>query len=224
MSFVRLFGASVFVGVVALATACSSGSSDDDSTGTAASGDEQDLRGVKHCGGIGGFACATGQTCVDDPIDSCDPANGGRDCSGVCVDAKTAPKCGGIAGLKCAAGLTCVDNPDDACDPTKGATDCMGVCVKAACDPKLATVTTCKPGTQFDLQKCACVAPEKKLSCLTLTCAAGYHCEMKGINGGSVPACIKNDGADCRTLGCGSGRYCSACWGTFACIPNGALC
>jgi hypothetical protein len=29
-------------------------------------------------------------------------------------------------------------------------------------------------------------------TCLTLTCAQGFHCEMKGINGGSVAACIKN--------------------------------
>ena len=30
------------------------------------------------------------------------------------------------------------------------------------------------------------------LSCTTVTCAQGMHCEMKGINGGAVPACIAN--------------------------------
>jgi hypothetical protein len=30
------------------------------------------------------------------------------------------------------------------------------------------------------------------LSCMTVTCAQGMHCEMKGINGGSVPTCIQN--------------------------------
>jgi inhibitor of cysteine peptidase len=32
---------------------------------------------------------------------------------------------------------------------------------------------------------------------------------------------------DCRANGCGgekSGKWCSFCWGSFACIPNGALC
>lgn len=30
--------------------------------------------------------------------------------------------------------------------------------------------------------------------------------------------------ADCRTTGCDAGQYCSLCWGSFACIPNGAMC
>ncbi len=30
------------------------------------------------------------------------------------------------------------------------------------------------------------------LSCATVRCAQGTHCEMKGINGGAVPACIQN--------------------------------
>jgi inhibitor of cysteine peptidase len=29
---------------------------------------------------------------------------------------------------------------------------------------------------------------------------------------------------DCRANGCGNGKWCSACWGSFACIPNGAMC
>lgn len=29
---------------------------------------------------------------------------------------------------------------------------------------------------------------------------------------------------DCRTNGCGAGKWCSYCWGSFACIPTGALC
>jgi len=30
------------------------------------------------------------------------------------------------------------------------------------------------------------------LTCATVRCAEGMHCEMKGINGGAVPACIQN--------------------------------
>lgn len=37
------------------------------------------------CGGIAGIPCETGQTCIDDPADGCDPAAGGADCSGICV-------------------------------------------------------------------------------------------------------------------------------------------
>jgi hypothetical protein len=29
---------------------------------------------------------------------------------------------------------------------------------------------------------------------------------------------------DCRTSGCATGSYCSFCWGSYSCIPNGALC
>lgn len=36
------------------------------------------------CGGIAGLPCPAGQTCVDNPNDNCDPANGGADCSGIC--------------------------------------------------------------------------------------------------------------------------------------------
>jgi len=226
MSFHRSLRLSlVALATIALATACTASSSDtaDDGT-TAVPGDEQDLRSVKHCGGIAGLTCSGGLTCVDDPIDSCDPANGGADCSGVCVDAKTAPKCGGIAGLKCATGLTCVDEPSDSCDPASGGADCGGICIKAACDPKLALTVTCAPGKEFDTQKCACVTPASKTTCANVRCAGGYHCEMKGINGGAIPACIKDSGGDCRTNGCGTGKECSPCWGTFACIPKGALC
>jgi hypothetical protein len=224
MSLARIFALSaVTLGLALVVPACASQTSDD-SAASGDTGDEQDIRGVSHCGGIAGLKCGAGLSCVDDPIDSCDPANGGRDCSGLCVDVAKAPKCGGIAGLACPSGLSCADDPSDGCDPAKGGADCGGVCVKAACDPKLALTVTCKSGTSFDTSKCACVAPESHPTCATLRCESGYHCEEKGINGGSIPACIKDDKSDCRTTGCAAGRWCSACWGSFACIPKGAMC
>ncbi len=36
------------------------------------------------CGGIMGKLCPDNLICVDDPRDSCDPAQGGKDCPGVC--------------------------------------------------------------------------------------------------------------------------------------------
>ncbi len=36
------------------------------------------------CGGITGKQCPAGQTCIDDPSDTCDPQKGGADCQGIC--------------------------------------------------------------------------------------------------------------------------------------------
>jgi len=224
MKLVRILGLAL-AGSALILTAQGCTASTDDSTGDTGQdeGGSDDLRKISHCGGFAGLTCSGGLTCVDDPIDSCSPANGGRDCSGLCVNTKTAPKCGGIAGLTCATGLTCVDNPSDGCDPTKGGADCMGVCVKAVCDSRLALTVTCKPGTAWDQTQCKCAAPETRVHCTTMRCSSGYHCEEKGLNGGSVGVCIR-DAGDCRTTGCGASQWCSACWGSFACIPKGAMC
>lgn len=37
------------------------------------------------CGGITGTRCPDGQTCIDDPNDTCDPEQEGADCSGICA-------------------------------------------------------------------------------------------------------------------------------------------
>ena len=63
------------------------------------------------CGGIAGFPCPEGETCVDDPSDDCDPQNGGADCGGICVEATP---CGDT---QCGAGMVC-------CNPV------MGICTK----------------------------------------------------------------------------------------------
>jgi len=41
--------------------------------------------GKQICGGIAAIPCPSGKKCVDDPSDTCDPAQGGADCSGICV-------------------------------------------------------------------------------------------------------------------------------------------
>jgi hypothetical protein len=47
------------------------------------------------CGGFAAISCPEGLICEDDPHDSCDPDEGGRDCSGLCVDPgkQKPPKC-----------------------------------------------------------------------------------------------------------------------------------
>jgi hypothetical protein len=37
------------------------------------------------CGGFGNIQCPSGLQCVDDPNDTCEPAEGGADCGGICV-------------------------------------------------------------------------------------------------------------------------------------------
>jgi hypothetical protein len=95
------------------------------------------------CGGIAGFPCPAGQSCVDNPNDDCDPNAGGADCGGICVDQPPPTFCGGIAGFPCPAGETCIDDPNDDCDPNAGGADCGGICVTsvpcgdASCGPGL---------------------------------------------------------------------------------------
>ena len=47
-------------------------------------------------------------------------------------------------------------------------------------------------------------------SCANVRCTATTHCEMKGINGGSIPVCLQNPPAlaNCFTSGC-SGQVCA---------------
>lgn len=80
---------------------------------------------AKTNGGLTGLSCPpcpSGQVCVDDPRDACDPV--GARCPGVCV---TPVFCGGIAAIPCPPGQTCVDDPRDDCAPPHGA-DCGGLC------------------------------------------------------------------------------------------------
>lgn len=46
-----------------------------------------------------------------------------------------------------------------------------------------------KPAKKFSFSVTLTGSPK---SCFAITCASGTHCEMKGINGGAIPACIKN--------------------------------
>ena len=94
-------------------------------------------------------------------------------------------RCGGIAGFQCDSGDICVDDPNDDCDPNNGGADCMGVCRDSIC------------------------------SGLTAKCAAGYKWSQYDCT------CVADD---CRANGCGDGQWCSYCWGSFQCIPDGALC
>lgn len=60
-------------------------------------------------------------------------------------------------------------------------------------------------------------------------CPEGYSCKGAGLPVDAPGKCEKDAddagaASDCRAAGCGAGKYCSFCWGHFACIPNGAMC
>jgi len=77
---------------------------------------------------------------------------------------------------------------------TKAASGCW-------CDEACVTFGDCCPDHQA-----LCAAPTQ--TCADLKCGAGYHCEMKGINGGAVPACIKDSVITCADLTCAAGTHC----------------
>ncbi|KAL8784992.1 MAG: hypothetical protein Q9213_003653 [Squamulea squamosa] len=79
------------------------------------------------CGGIGNIQCAgLDEICVDDPRDTCDPNNGGRDCGGICVVKPPEKRLCDSRGLPpCLPGETCVHDPKSGCG---AAQDCPGVC------------------------------------------------------------------------------------------------
>jgi hypothetical protein len=78
---------------------------------------------VMICGGIAGFRCPPGTTCVDDPRDSCEPG-GGADCAGLCV----IPLTDATPDI-CPAGFIEIDDETDDCNPDCGDLDCATLCV-----------------------------------------------------------------------------------------------
>jgi hypothetical protein len=98
--------------------------------------------GPGFCGGIAGFPCAPGFTCVDNPKDDCDPSQGGADCGGICVREEGPPPCGGFTGKPCPEGYECLDDPQDDCDPAAGRADCPGIC-RLAPSPACKTDADC---------------------------------------------------------------------------------
>jgi hypothetical protein len=99
--------------------------------GTTVCVDSQCIEPSGTCGGIAGLQCPTGQRCVDNPRDNCDPNNGGADCGGVCVGTPSQPQDAGHdagttqqpdGGPMC---YKCVDDPNGC----SMAVDCPGICV-----------------------------------------------------------------------------------------------
>lgn len=106
------------------------------------------------CGGFAGITCPGEGSCVDDPRDDCDPANGGADCGGICTcrQPHTCPAGGRF-------------------DPRPGVCACVRapiLCPNAPC-----TVTSCAAGTQCVERDCKAVC-EPVGGCLP--CPSGKVC------------------------------------------------
>jgi hypothetical protein len=65
---------------------------------------------------------------------------------------------------------------------------------------------TCKLDGSYPDAAGKCV--KKAPTCATAKCPAGTHCEMKGINGGAIPVCIKNTTPTCANVKCAAGTHC----------------
>lgn len=123
------------------------------------------------CGGIAGFPCPTGFTCIDNPRDECDPQHGGADCGGICVREETPRACGGFAGDTCPPGYDCADMPGDECDPDNSGADCPGIC-------RPADTSTCRADSDCPQLEAPCrMCPDGTGACPRSFCNDA-HCQL----------------------------------------------
>jgi hypothetical protein len=157
----------------ALAIGGCSAATDEDVAGSDVDGQDEELKNST-CGGFAGIACPDGY--------ECQLAGNYPDASGTCHKLRYEGKvCGGFVKNPptCPKGYSCI---------LDGKTpDMPGHCHK---DPKVCVQNVmCMSNAHWDGTLCKCVT---NVTCKTLTCSKGYHCETKGLNGGSTAVCIKN--------------------------------
>jgi hypothetical protein len=135
--------------------------------------------------------------------------------------------CGGIAGFPCDGTDICVDMPNDGCDPNAGGVDCSGVCKDAICSGQTAR---CAAGYHWDQYQCTCVENSFCGGIAGFPCPTGKKCiddprdDCDPAHGGADCGGMCVPDTDCRSTGCARGQYCTFCWSSYACIPEGAIC
>ncbi|RLB56876.1 MAG: hypothetical protein DRJ42_02095 [Deltaproteobacteria bacterium] len=158
--------------------------------------------------------CGPGTEC-DEDLEECVPVES-------CTTAFTCP-----------AGSVC-DEASDRCMPVA----CPAVVCEIACAYGLVVgadgceVCECAPIPELFCPTARCAAgtvcDEAARACVPVACPA-VVCEIACDNGLVVGAdgcevCECAPAPDCRADGCASGSSCSFCWGTYQCIPDGAIC
>eukprot|EP00808_Paulinella_micropora_P007942 g51399.t1 len=169
------------------------------------------MQSFPFCGGIVGIACPDiDLTCVDDPTDDCDPANGGADCGGICAQ-------------ECNNRSNCTQDPweKNFCN-THGFCD-FAPCLDGACeDPALTCVDDVNDHCQGD--NC----PKLCRACPVVDCmwypTDGFNCQHVG-NG--RPPRIAEDGCpidQCSALYCTPPASFQLCAGRGLRCPDGLTC
>ena len=168
----HIFAAAVIATAGFSLAACSA--STEDAATTDVDGQDEELINNSMCGGFAGIPCPDGYECK--------LAGNYPDAAGTCKKLKYEGKtCGGFVlhPPTCPKGYDCVHDP-------KTNPDLPGHCHKS---PTCVQKVMCMSNAHFDTNLCQCVTD---VTCKTLTCAKSYHCEMKGLNGGSTAVCIHN--------------------------------
>lgn len=154
--------------------------------------------------------CNAAEACRPDPAcPACDV------CVGWCV-----PPAGDCRTNGCEAGWTC-----DYCQTSDGGAEWICLAPEAgACLPP----DECRPtGCNGEI----CANQDVASPCIALPEFACYRevgeCKMQPWGCGWTPTpeldqCLSK--FDCRTTGCGQGMYCSYCWASWECLPEGAVC
>jgi hypothetical protein len=181
--------------------------------------------GATTCGGIGGIQCAPGEKCLlsgdyPDASGTCVPAD-------FCQTSTVSTDCAALLHPSCLGAWECVNS---ACGWNCGTLPSECQTLGGSCLPLTnpQNQPTCKASeTTASGLGCGQVPGQSSTCCLPQSVCQGAWRNKDGVCLGpadqALPeaCCLKKD---CRDTGCATGRYCTNCWGTYQCIPNGAMC
>ncbi len=187
---------------------------------------------ARHCGGFAGLTCGEGEYCSFDREDSC----GFADALGTCRPRPEAcaeiyaPVCGcdgNTYGNECeanAAGTSA--HRDGECAPRPGT--CTAATASTACG--MAQYCNEPSCGRADVAGMCADRPTRCTREFMPVCGCNGRTYSNSCNAAAAGVSIDHEGAcettprDCRTSGCGTGQSCQFCWGSYACIPEGAVC